>query len=186
MGNTQSPTVESCWWAASARPHTLRSGGFTSVIAIVYVATHIERTPITGRLRYVTLSEEQHSKVCDWKRDLLLDTYRGALLANSDVRVRQVKACARQLVRANGDVPAIRDKHWEVYVIDNELANAYVLTVCVLAYIFLTAHHQNGAIFVHTGILRMFVNMDQLGNVIAHEMAHAVLGHLVRRPCARE
>lgn len=33
---------------------------------------------------------------------------------------------------------------------------------------------------MHTGILRTMQNMDQLGIVLSHEMAHAVLGHGVR------
>ena len=36
---------------------------------------------------------------------------------------------------------------------------------------------QTGHIFVHTGLMQMVLNDDQLAFVLAHEMAHAVLGH---------
>ena len=35
----------------------------------------------------------------------------------------------------------------------------------------------NGQIFVFSGILQMCENDDQIGNILAHEMAHCVLGH---------
>ncbi len=39
---------------------------------------------------------------------------------------------------------------------------------------------QSGAVFVFTGLLGSIENADQLGIILAHEMAHAVLGHGVR------
>lgn len=39
---------------------------------------------------------------------------------------------------------------------------------------------QNGQIFVFAGMLEVCGNDEQLGNVLAHEMAHCVLGHGVR------
>lgn len=38
---------------------------------------------------------------------------------------------------------------------------------------------QNGHIFVFTGILQATDNIEQLGTVLAHEMAHVVLNHSV-------
>ena len=38
---------------------------------------------------------------------------------------------------------------------------------------------QNGEIFVFTGILKAVSNEQQLGTVLAHEIAHVVLNHAV-------
>jgi len=52
---------------------------------------------------------------------------------------------------------------WEVEVFNDDSANAFALP--------------GGKIGVHTGLLKVAVNQDQLATVIGHEVAHVLAGH---------
>ncbi|KAL1481997.1 hypothetical protein MTO96_034095 [Rhipicephalus appendiculatus] len=75
----------------------------------------------------------------------------------------RVVRVANQLLHGNRDIPEIHDVTWSVSVIDSPMKNAFVMP--------------NGQIFVFAGMLEICGNDEQLGNVLAHEMAHCVLGH---------
>ena len=68
-----------------------------------------------------------------------------------------------QILKSNEDIPEVKEKNWKVTVIDQEDQNAFVLP--------------NGHIFVFNGMLDMCSNDSQLGIVIGHEIAHALLNH---------
>jgi predicted Zn-dependent protease len=55
------------------------------------------------------------------------------------------------------------DTPWEVVVFEDDTPNAFALP--------------GGKIGVHTGILEVAQNQDQLATVIAHEVAHVIAGH---------
>ncbi|KAH9383609.1 hypothetical protein HPB48_025302 [Haemaphysalis longicornis] len=75
----------------------------------------------------------------------------------------RVVRVANQLLHGNRDIDEIHKLSWSVSVIDSPIKNAFVLP--------------SGQIFVFAGMLEICTNDEQLGNVLAHEMAHCVLSH---------
>ncbi|ODM94102.1 Metalloendopeptidase OMA1, mitochondrial [Orchesella cincta] len=98
--------------------------------------------------------------------DLLLEnegciipaTSKGSEFYNRVVKVSQ------QLIKGNSDLAHVRDLDWTVTVVyDDKNINAFVLGC--------------GSIFVYSGMLLLCDNDDQLGIILGHEMAHAILSH---------
>lgn len=64
-------------------------------------------------------------------------------------------------------LPAQHQAAWEVVVFEEDSANAFALP--------------GGKIGVHTGILKVAKNQDQLAAVIGHEVAHVIANHSAER-----
>lgn len=60
-----------------------------------------------------------------------------------------------------------RQQPWEVVVIQDDTANAFALP--------------GGKVGVHTGLLKVAANQDQLASVIGHELGHVVSRHAAER-----
>uniref|UniRef100_A0A915L1J4 Metalloendopeptidase OMA1, mitochondrial n=1 Tax=Romanomermis culicivorax TaxID=13658 RepID=A0A915L1J4_ROMCU len=129
----------------------------------LYYYYHIDKCSLTGRRRFITITRHQFDTMCDLQSKLLLKQLQSFILRDNDFRVLFIKRVARRLLSANTDLEMIKNFNWSVYVIDAKLANVLVVP--------------NGNIFVFTGMLDNFENEDQLGIVLGHEMAHAILGH---------
>lgn len=101
----------------------------------------------------------------------VMQQYSRQLLRPSDPRVQQVTRVVQRLLKASteqhDDPLATRKIDWQVNVIDDPTANAFVLP--------------NGSIFVFTGILPIAANEDGLAAVIGHEMSHAICRHGAER-----
>lgn len=78
---------------------------------------------------------------------------------------RYVNCVARALI-AQLPEPA-RSKPWEVALIDDASANAFALP--------------GGKVGVHTGLLKVAANQDQLASVIGHELGHVTSRHAAER-----
>jgi len=73
---------------------------------------------------------------------------------------RFVKCVAEALIKQTGG-------HWEIVVFDDPTTNAFALP--------------GGKIGVHTGILSITQNQDQLATVLGHELAHVIAHHANER-----
>jgi predicted Zn-dependent protease len=83
-----------------------------------------------------------------------------------DTRLQSYVACiAENLVMASPRLPA--DKYVHIHIRDDHRINAAALS--------------NNRIDVNTGLIDITSSDDQLAAVIAHELAHQVLGHPARR-----
>jgi len=132
-----------------------------------YYYTHVQETPVTGRRRFVAFTREQFDKISQEARDQELADHGAAVLPTDHPAYQAVVRVAGRLLSANRHLAGVRDKRWAITVVDEETENAYVLPC--------------GSIFVFTGMLEFCANEDQLGCVLGHEMAHAVLGHGAER-----
>jgi predicted Zn-dependent protease len=83
-----------------------------------------------------------------------------------DPVTNQYVRCVANAVTGALDGPAA-DTRWEVQVFEDPTPNAFALP--------------GGKIGVHTGILEVAENQDQLATVIAHEVAHVIAGHANER-----
>ncbi|HEU0153408.1 MAG TPA: M48 family metallopeptidase [Arenimonas sp.] len=86
-------------------------------------------------------------------------------LARDPAGSRYVNCVARALI-AQLPEPA-RSKPWEVVLIDDASANAFALP--------------GGKVGVHTGLLKVAANQDQLASVIGHELGHVISRHAAER-----
>jgi len=137
-------------------------------IGAVYIYFHIEQAPVTGRWRYVALTQNQFKKAVDYEVELIMKMAEGKILSDMDQRSLSVIKCVKKLIHANQDIACVHDHAWKTFVIDDDnTINAFVTPT--------------GKIFVFTGILKTFSNIDQLAIVLSHEIAHAVLEHGVEQ-----
>ena len=117
--------------------------------------------------RFVALYPDQVKKISRQEFDGLLQEFSEDILPNNDKLYNRVVAVSNRLLEGNKDLRQIYDKSWTVTVVDQPVRNAFVLP--------------SGNIFVFRGMLDLCKNDDQLGIVIGHEMAHAVLGHVAEQ-----
>jgi len=129
--------------------------------------THIQECPVTHRRRFVALTPDQVKKLGNVEFRQLLEQLKGDIVSEKHPVYQRVTAVANRLLKGNTDLRQIYDKDWTVTVVDQPIKNAFVLP--------------SGNIFVFTGMLSMCSNDDQLGIVLGHEMAHAVLGHVAEK-----
>ncbi|XP_078457157.1 metalloendopeptidase OMA1, mitochondrial isoform X1 [Lampetra fluviatilis] len=136
-------------------------------LSVAFYVTHLDETPLTGRRRLLIFSSEQLTWLSEMEYNETMEEYKDNILPESHAAHRAVALAVQQLVERNQDVAQVASTPWTVSVVDLPKANAYVLP--------------NGQIFVFTGMLEKVANADQLGIVLGHEMAHAVLGHAAEK-----
>eukprot|EP00240_Pyramimonas_obovata_P012881 CAMPEP_0118926680 /NCGR_PEP_ID=MMETSP1169-20130426/4310_1 /TAXON_ID=36882 /ORGANISM="Pyramimonas obovata, Strain CCMP722" /LENGTH=246 /DNA_ID=CAMNT_0006868277 /DNA_START=451 /DNA_END=1191 /DNA_ORIENTATION=- len=100
----------------------------------------------------------------------VLGEFRGRVLPPNHPATRKVSSIGRRLVAALNEpfqkgatLSHLRDVQWEYYVIDSDMVNAFVLP--------------GGKVCVFTGLLKHFPSEDELGTILAHEVAHVVARH---------
>lgn len=129
--------------------------------------SHVVECPVTGRRRFVALTPDQAKKIGRTEFSNLLDEYREDILPRNHKEYERVSRVANRILAGNRDLRQIYDKQWTVTVVDQPTKNAFVLP--------------SGNIFVFRGMLDFCENDDQLGVILGHEMAHAVLGHVAEK-----
>ena len=128
----------------------------------LYYMIHIEETPMTGRRRFIMVSNEQMQECADLQsQNLNLNLSDLRLPVNHALHMK-VYRIAKTILESN-ITPEVNALKWEINVINNNEVNAFVLA--------------NGQMFVYTGMLAAVKNEHELAGVLAHEMAHAILNH---------
>jgi len=136
----------------------------SSVFAYSYYVSHLEKTPITGRERFVSISPKQIQKLSDIEFKMLCENYKDQIVKTSHPVYSHVAEVVNRLLKANKDIPQVFTKTWTITVLDEpKTINAFVLP--------------NGNIFVFTGMLNLCSSDDELGIILGHEMSHSLLGH---------
>ena len=81
------------------------------------------------------------------------------------IEIQRIVDKLSNMTRING----ILEKEFELFVIDADVKNAFVTP--------------NGKVFVFTGICEVFDDVDSMGMLIGHEMAHVIAAHSVEAAC---
>ncbi|XP_077498318.1 metalloendopeptidase OMA1, mitochondrial-like [Amblyomma americanum] len=160
------PSDKKAYFVAVALKNKWKVAGFfgaTWCVGGIYYFSHIQETPITHRRRFVAFTREQFRKISDFEFEMQFELFKPHLLPAVHPVYHRVVRVANQLLHGNRDIDEIHNISWSVSVIDSPMKNAFVMS--------------NGQIFVFAGMLEICTNDEQLGNVLAHEMAHCILGH---------
>ena len=145
----------------------------TGMVALVAIAaafafyfSNIQTVPVSGRRRFNCFSKnfveavaEQQVRRVIWE----VEHQGGRFLPAWDPRVRMVGRVMERLIPVSG----MEDAQWEIRVIDDRTANAFVLP--------------GGKVFVHSGLLSVARNEDGLAAVLGHEIAHNLADHVGER-----
>jgi hypothetical protein len=112
-------------------------------LSSAFIATHIEKVPISGRNRLLWVNQEGVKNLAAISVMSLRQTLKGQILDDSDPRHKRITRLVTRLVETMRSMPELAEREkalgltWDVYVVDEDQLNAFVLP--------------NGSIFVYTG-----------------------------------
>lgn len=136
------------------------SRGFCGPRTAVFLAFFLAAcaTSPTGRKQFILMPDSQLNTMGAQAFDeMKTKTPRETNASTNDY----VKCVANAVAKEAGDVAGVSS--WEVVVFKDESANAFALP--------------GGKIGVHTGLLKVAVNADQLAAVLGHEVGHVMARH---------
>ncbi len=107
--------------------------GLLGVAFVLYLyVSHLEDCPITGRRKFLALKDDQISRIGKVAYELLIQKYEGegTILPENAPAHSSVSKMLNRILKANEDLPQIRNKDWTITVIkDCGRINAMVLPV---------------------------------------------------------
>jgi len=141
---------------------TFRARLFLILAALVLplVLAYCATTPYTGRTQIMMVSQSEELALGEQAAREIL----------KEEKLSQDPAVNAQVRRIGERIAAVSsrpDFKWEFFVIDKDVANAFVLP--------------GGKVFVYTGILKYATDDAELATVMGHEVAHALLRHGAER-----
>ncbi|XP_034251682.1 metalloendopeptidase OMA1, mitochondrial-like [Thrips palmi] len=139
--------------------------GTLSLGLLLYVLAHIEEVPYTKRRRFILFSRQDMRHLCEEVQKEILESYKDANLPYNHPLYQRIYKVMYSLMQANKEeIVNSGVSSWNIYVIDDpDVNNAMVLP--------------NGTVFIFTGIIDTCSSDDQLGTILAHEIAHVLLNH---------
>ncbi|XP_011637616.1 metalloendopeptidase OMA1, mitochondrial-like [Pogonomyrmex barbatus] len=150
-------------WFKERRNVFLGCFGLYGLILVVYYITHLETDPLTQRSRFIIFNQEQEKKLGNMILEAHLETHKNDLVPKTHPAYKRLLRVIEKIFIANKDLKFMRETEWTLTVISTPLTNSYVLP--------------GGNIFISLDILKIIENDDQLGIILAHEMAHSLLLH---------
>ncbi|XP_078801759.1 metalloendopeptidase OMA1, mitochondrial [Oryzias latipes] len=150
-------------WVLRRRWHLSAGGAVAVVIVALLLLTHLDESPLTGRVRLLLFSKEAYLELAALTAEGYLEEFAEHLLPDTDPRHQMVDRLVQVLAERNKDIPKVSERPWSVHVVKKPQINAFVLP--------------NGKVFVFTGMLDAVADADQLTIVLGHEMAHVILDH---------
>ncbi|XP_041862351.1 metalloendopeptidase OMA1, mitochondrial isoform X2 [Melanotaenia boesemani] len=150
-------------WVLRRRWHLVAGAGVAMVILALLLLTHLDESPVTGRIRLLVFSREKYMELATLISEAHMEEFGEHLLPVTDPRHQMVEQLVQLLAQRNKDISEVSEIPWSVHVVDTPNINAFVLP--------------NGKVFMFTGMLNAVADIDQLIIVLGHEMAHAILDH---------
>jgi predicted Zn-dependent protease len=136
----------------------------TALLAASLVAC--QANPVSGRKQLVLVSEEQAqtSSAQAYTQTLSEAQKKGKLSTDAALNNRVKRITDRLIVQAGNMYAPSRDWKWSVAVIDEPTLNAWCMP--------------GGKMAIYTGIIqKLKLSDDEVGQIMGHEIAHALLGH---------
>eukprot|EP00048_Salpingoeca_helianthica_P018531 m.242248 g.242248 ORF g.242248 m.242248 type:complete len:315 (+) comp25425_c0_seq1:99-1043(+) len=136
-------------------------------VAGLYVATHLERTPISERLRFMSMSNEAEEALGEESFQQVMAQYQDNLYPAYHPVTRRVERIASQIIEKT----PLRSQQWTFHVVRSPELNCFVLP----------GRH----VFVFEGILPILDTDDAMAAVLGHEIAHLYARHAAERMSLR-
>jgi len=125
-----------------------------------------QANPVSGRQQLVLVSEEQaqSSSAQAYAKTLDEAQKKGKLSTDAALNSRVKRITDRLITQAGNMYPPSRDWKWSVAVFDEPTLNAWCMP--------------GGKMAIYTGIIhKLSLSDDEIGQIMGHEIAHALLGH---------
>lgn len=129
----------------------------TGAIGGAYYWYHLEKTPITGRSRFISVGTKEEQILGSAGLDQIIKEHGTNMLSPSHPIVRRVQTIVDRLLKALDPELRGNERAWRVHVINSSLVNAMVLPT--------------GDIFVFTGIIPVAQDDAGLAAIIGHEVS---------------
>lgn len=140
----------------------------TSIAALLLAAMLIgcQANPVSGRKQLVLVSEKQaqSSSAQAYAQTLDEAQKKGKLSTDAALNARVKRITDRLIVQAGQMYAPSRQWNWSVAVLDEPTLNAWCMP--------------GGKMAIYTGIIhKLKLTDDEIGQIMGHEIAHALLGH---------
>ncbi|KAM3876109.1 metalloendopeptidase OMA1, mitochondrial [Diretmus argenteus] len=145
------------------RWHLGAGAAVAMAIVALFLLTHLDESPLTGRTRLLVFSRENYMELAALTAEGYMQEFAELLIPEHDARHQVVERVVQHLAQRNQDIPEMSSVSWSVHVVQSPTVNAFVLP--------------NGKVFMFTGMLEAVADIHQLTFILGHEMAHAVMGH---------
>lgn len=125
-----------------------------------------EANPVSGRKQFVLVSEQQAqaSSAQAYTQTLSEAQKKGKLSTDAALNARVRRITDRLIAQATVMYPPSREWQWSVAVLDEPTLNAWCMP--------------GGKMAIYTGIIdKLALTDDEIGQIMGHEIAHALLGH---------
>ena len=141
---------------------------YTLIVTALLAASLVgcQANPVSGRQQLVLVSEEQAqaSSAQAYTQTLNEARKQGKLSTDAALNNRVRRITDRLVAEAKLMYPPSRDWQWSVVVIDEPTLNAWCMP--------------GGKMAIYTGIIqKLKLSDDEIGQIMGHEIAHALLGH---------
>jgi predicted Zn-dependent protease len=136
----------------------------TALLAATLVAC--QANPVSGRKQLTLVSEEQAQSASAqaYTQTLSEAQKQGKLSTDAALNARVKRITDRLIVQAGNMYAPSRQWKWSVAVIDEPALNAWCMP--------------GGKMAIYTGIIeKLKLTDDEIGQIMGHEIAHALLGH---------
>nr|KAI8749809.1 metalloendopeptidase OMA1; mitochondrial-like isoform X1 [Biomphalaria glabrata] len=143
-------------------------GGSSVISGTSYYNYCTEKTPITGRKRFMIFNKQQRADMAKTQSEMLRKHFKlnpQSIYPSTHSKHRMVQDVADKLLAANPELKHI--EQFRVFVIKDPILNAHVL--------------HDGHVFVSASILKLASNSDQIAMLLGHELAHALLDHGIEK-----
>ncbi|MGK2951570.1 MAG: M48 family metallopeptidase [Thiobacillus sp.] len=141
---------------------------FKLVVTALLAASLIgcQANPVSGRKQLSLVSEEQAqaSSTQAYTQTISEAQKKGKLSTDAALNSRVKRITDRLVVQAGNMYPPSRDWKWSVAVFDEPTLNAWCMP--------------GGKMAIYTGVIqKLNLSDDEIGQIMGHEIAHALLGH---------
>jgi len=138
------------------------------ILTVLLAATlsACQENPVSGRSQLLLVSEEQaQASSAQAYAQTLNEAQKKGKLSNDAALNSRVKRITERLVAQAGNMhPPSRDWDWSIAVIDEPTLNAWCMP--------------GGKMAIYTGVIhKLNLSDDEIGQIMGHEIAHALLGH---------
>ncbi|KAF8523685.1 peptidase family M48-domain-containing protein [Hysterangium stoloniferum] len=186
------PPRKQDYWTRYRKPQ-IRGIAIAVSLGVLFYVYNLERTPITGRWRFMVISPEFEKKLADSTYDQILRQYQGSIVSPNHPLVVEIRQIVGRLLEASalgrlkddefGEVVMPTKTSWYDEPIAETGKGPYGAPLpkewrlLVVSSSEVNAFASYDTIVVFTGILPFCPTEDTLAGVIGHEIAHVVARH---------